>query len=303
MFARTQVQSRGWRVFAIVAIIFTAPILLKTALHGAWLKPAATSVALLGLAGFAFGFRLGPLMFWRVFTALFALGLMLKLGAQAAPLLHGADAAQLDGGNKPAAIALGSLVFVALCVALFRYSQLVPGSGSPHMTSAPAPLFVSRADHWRQVHKKIAENRAVMERPMSATMQAEALAFGPGRQLTIKRHQHVTTGLFLSAVAGQIAWALLGGGLAATVIPALALAVGAAVTTYCSAELVLKSAETLRKAWKGAAFVLAFVVVAFLVGHQESAKLWLARAVVSDAAALMLGNLLVMTISLGRRRT
>ena len=137
---------------------------------------------------------------------------------------------------------------------------------------------------------------------MAPAMKAEAQSFGPMRQLTLKQSQRIGTVLLIGAFVAQVALTLLYGGLKAILIPSVALAIGSAVATYLPAEAILKAQGKLAGAWKAVAILLLATSASYLVGDSASSKLWLARTVLSDLLALLMGTWLVASAEILKRR-
>ena len=305
MFARTEVQSRWWRLFAIAAVLFATPILLRAGSTTELLRSAAGALALIGITGYAFGFRVGPRLFWRVFSVLFMIGLMLRLGKVAAPTFQSFPDASSGGAHRPLIIALGFALFTAACVALFRHAGLAPSPAGARPGSAPEPLFSpsSRKEQWARARQAMAEARAEIERPMSPVMKAEAQSLGPRRQLTLQQHRRITSFLLLGAIAVQAPIAIVYGVIPSILFAAIVLLIGGAATTYHSAEMVLKSQAQLLKSWKAVVLLIAVTAALFLVRDSTSPMLWLVRVFLTDVTALLLGNLLASSLhALSRRR-
>jgi hypothetical protein len=124
---RTTAQSWLWQLFAIVVVLFSGRIVLDFATSGGgWtlVKSLAGLTALVGLAGYAFGFRIGPLPFWRVFACCFSLGLMMKFGQKVGvPFAAG-------GKYPPTVSFVAAMLFALVCLALFRHAELTWGGRS-----------------------------------------------------------------------------------------------------------------------------------------------------------------------------
>ena len=295
MFARTPVQSRPWRLFAIITGAVAVPVLLKVGSPTESLRAILSGIALVGLVGYAFVFRIGPQLFWRVFSIVFVVGAMLRFGRFVAPSLHSLSATPPVDGHHPAIIALAFAMFAALSLALFRHAELVGGGHQSLPSSTPEPLFPSPAERMRRIQQSMAEARAEVERPMSTAMQREALSLGHRRQLSLLQYRRATSFMFFGSLAAQVGLGLLRGGNAAILVPAAALAVGCAAATYLSAELILKAQQRLAKSWKAGAILLAFAGGSFLFRDQLDVRPWLFKVIFSDAAAMMLGSLVVST--------
>ena len=291
MVARTPVQSRWWRFFALACVAIAAPTLLKAHSGTEWLRSVMTAIALFGLVGYAFGFRVGPRMLWAAFAAVFCTAATVKFGRVVA-----------SGTHPPAAIALGVTIFALLSLALFRHAELVSG-GRNALASGPAePLFPSRAEQWRIVQQRMAEARSAMAQPMSAAMRQEAMSFGQSRQLGQEQHQRAITILFVGTILLQVGLTFFLGRNEAIVIPATALGIGCATTTYLSAEVILKAQAQLAKTWKAGLLLLALTIGLFVVRDQTAIRLWLVQAILLDTTAMVVGNLLVSsTYALARR--
>lgn len=299
MFARTEVQSRVWRLFAIAAVVLTMPIALRAGSTTEWLRSAVAALALLGLTGYAFGFRVGPQLFWRAFSVLFALGVIWWLGQQSSPALHGIPSEELRNAQKPTALALGFAFFGALCLALFRYSGWMAGQPQ-HANSKPQPLFPPRADQRRHLNEATAAAQAKWEQPLPPAMKAEASSFGPHRQLSFEQHQRIAAIMIFGTLAAQLAVALIVG-TDLVLLPTIALVIGSATATYFSAETILKRQSLLTLSWKATGILAALAAGSFFPDFLP-VKLWFVSVIFADITALVLGDLLVVSIYASRRR-
>ena len=292
MFARTEVQSRVWRLFAIAAVVLTMPIALRADSTGEWVRSAVAALALLGVTGYAFGFRAGPQLFWRAFSVLFALATMWWLGQYAAPALHGIPPEELRKGQKPTTLVLGFTFFAALSLALFRHSGW--SLGHRREKTKPEPLLPSQEEQRRRLNEATAAARAIWDQPLSAAMQAEARAFGPNRQLSFAGHQRIAAVMLCGTVMAQIAfgmadktdWILL---------PAVALIIGSAAATYFSAETILKRQSLLAASWKGVGFLAILAAGPLLMQDHIPIKLWFLGVLFADLTAMMLGDVLILS--------
>ena len=83
MFERTEAKSAGWRTFAAITFVIAFPVAvegLRFDFGWSWAKSVLGLVGLIGLLSYAYGFRLGPRLFWAGFATLFSFGLTSKLG-------------------------------------------------------------------------------------------------------------------------------------------------------------------------------------------------------------------------------
>lgn len=301
MFARTEVQSRWWRLFAIASVLFAAPMLFRAGSTTEWLRSAAGVVALVGITGYAFGFRVGPPLFWRIFSAIFMIALMIRLGKVAAPTFQDFPNASANGAHRPVILIVGFTLLIAVCLALFRHAGLVPSPTPAKPGSAPEPLFPSRQEQRERAHQAMATARAKWEAPMSPAKQAEARSFGPGRQLSFQQHQRIAAIMFFGTVAAQLALALTSG-TSWVLMPALVLTAGSAATTYFSAETILKRQSLIALSWK-AVGILAVLAVGSFFPNFVPVKLWFFSVLFADITALALGDLLVVSLyAISRRR-
>jgi hypothetical protein len=194
-------------------------------------------------------------------------------------------------------------MFATLSLALFRHAELSSGGRKALASGVTEPLFPSRAEQWRTAYQRIAEARAAMEQPMSTAMEHEALSFGRARQLSLKQHQRAVSIMFIGSLVMQVGLAFFLGMNEAILIPAGGLGISCAVTTYLSAELILKAQQQLARSWKAGLVILAITVGLFVVSDQTAPRLWVVKAILSDATAMVLGNLLVSSAyALARRR-
>lgn len=298
MLTRTAVQSRPWRFFAIFWIMIAAPLLLAPGSSTGWLKSSLIAVALVGLAGYAFGFRVGPLFFWRGFAILFSMIMMAWLGARALPALSSFPNPVPGGGLDAKTFGIGFVFFALLCLALFRHSGLVPAVDRPR-DEKPVPLLQRQSVHWSDV---LAKAKAAAERPMTPAMEAEVSACGPHRRLSVKQHQRITSVLLVGTVIAQAALAILYGGATSILAPAIVLGIGSAIATYHSGEVIARAQASLSPAWKALLVLSTLCAASFLPFDTVSAKLWLARAVLIDGFSFLLGSLSISTLYALRHR-
>ena len=76
-------QSRGWRVFSVAALMLVLPyetpkLLDQLSLYDT-LRYAFDTMAVIGLAGYAFGYAIGPRAAWRIFAPAFAVFIIVIL--------------------------------------------------------------------------------------------------------------------------------------------------------------------------------------------------------------------------------
>ncbi|HEV7659489.1 MAG TPA: hypothetical protein VGO55_06545 [Allosphingosinicella sp.] len=142
MFERTEAKFAGWRMFAAFTFVLACP----TAIEGlrfaqGWTlaRSALGLVGLIGLLSYAYGFRLGPRLFWAGFATLFSFGLMSKMGQQVAIALAWPPGIPAPKGHAPAILALGVAASLFVCLALFRQSGLFAGEDDE-----PRPRRLSR---------------------------------------------------------------------------------------------------------------------------------------------------------------
>jgi peptidoglycan/LPS O-acetylase OafA/YrhL len=142
MFERTEAKSAAWRMFAAFSFIVAFPVAVEGLRfeHG-W--PLAKSViglvGLIGLLSYAYGFRLGPRLFWAGFATFFSLGLMFKMGQQIAVALAWPSGMPVTKGHSPAVLAFALAASLFVCLALFRQSGLFAGGDD-----GPRPPRLSR---------------------------------------------------------------------------------------------------------------------------------------------------------------
>lgn len=142
MFERLEAQSAGWRTFAVLTFVVAFPVAVE-GLRFASGWPLARSVigtvGLIGLLSYAYGFRLGPRLFWAGFATVFSFGLMSKIGQQIAIALAWPPGIPAPKGHSPAILAFGLVVALFVCLALFRQSGLFAGGDDE-----PRPPRLSR---------------------------------------------------------------------------------------------------------------------------------------------------------------
>ena len=130
---RTATQSFGWRGVCVCLTVSIGPVLLTSAAMGQYVKASvAGMIALVGLAGYSFGFRLGPVLFWRVFAVIFSVELMMRMGRRSSSFLASL-VGSVESTHPPIVLALALALCVAVCVALFRHAELIGGGRKdPH---------------------------------------------------------------------------------------------------------------------------------------------------------------------------
>lgn len=143
---RRPVQSRWWRVFAmfVLAVLLLAST-KATFADTAW--EAARSVywlmAPLGLLGYAFGFRVLPVFFWRVYAVIFVLEITIR-AVPFAMLVVARALGQTDNSQHNSLLIVSLLVCIALIgFALLRYADIITGGRieivEPHQAPPEAP--------------------------------------------------------------------------------------------------------------------------------------------------------------------
>lgn len=296
MFVKTSIQSRPWRVFALAIVAFVSVPLLRAHSPTEWMRSAAGAVALVGLTSYAFGFRVGPLLFWRVFVVGFALAVMWKFGAIAAPILS-ADA--VGRIYNPITLAFAFALTALVILSLSRLAELTQAPVADRTTNSTP----RRDDAWNKAWQRAAEVERENLKPMSAEMAAEALSFGPNRQQSWRAHQCIITTLFIGTLVAQAVLSTRYGGYGARLAllgPALALGVSIAWSAYHSAEVILKSQQKLRQFPK-AIGLLVIMEAIFLLTPSDSPRLWLGRAAGADALAFVLATWVVAATRRGGR--
>jgi hypothetical protein len=139
---RSDAAPLRWRCLAVFITVAAAPMLIDSlGVAGANIarNSAFGLVALIGLLGYAYGFRLGPLLFWRFFSVIFAVGAILRVGTDVVPVLLRLDEAKFDQTRILAAVFL-AWVFLLLCLALFRHARLTGTDGKEALAQAQAKL-------------------------------------------------------------------------------------------------------------------------------------------------------------------
>lgn len=84
-----------------------------------------TCVALLGLVGYAFGFRVGSLWFWRAYTIVYAVSAALKIAIIMWPKLVIFATKPLENVTLAVAMAIILAGFGLLFLALLRHSEWI----------------------------------------------------------------------------------------------------------------------------------------------------------------------------------
>ena len=129
-------QPVRWRLFAAIILLLLVvmalsprPIMPGAGLNMAGAKAVYWSCAILGLVGYAYGFRVLPRMFWRIYALLFTIEIgtrfMLKVAWPAVMALFGLTEASRHG---PLMILFGLGLIVTTCLALLRYGGWLKAS-------------------------------------------------------------------------------------------------------------------------------------------------------------------------------
>ena len=140
-----QTQSIWWRIYAaFVALLVLVLVQIRPVIPGAGLnwegaKAVYWSFGLLGLLGYAYGFRILSKTFWRVYALIFAVDItfrfMTKVGWVPVARLFGLPQ-ESRHGTLTILFALG--LVATTCVALLRYGGWLQGSsinGGPPSTA------------------------------------------------------------------------------------------------------------------------------------------------------------------------
>lgn len=142
MFERTEANSAAWRIFATLTFVVAFPVTgegLRFQHGWTFARSAIGLVGLIGLLSYAYGFRLGPRLFWAGFATFFSFGLMSKMGQQVAIALAWPPGIPAPKGHSPTILAFGLAVSLFVCLALFRQSGLFAGGNDE-----PRPPRLSR---------------------------------------------------------------------------------------------------------------------------------------------------------------
>ena len=125
---RLPVQSVPWRLFAgfivvlLTSVAWTNPIIPDAGLNWAGVETVYWSLAVVGLIGYAYGFRVLPRTFWRVYALIFTIDITVRFAIrvvwpQIARLFGFAQASRHD----LLTILIGLGLVATACVALLRY--------------------------------------------------------------------------------------------------------------------------------------------------------------------------------------
>lgn len=131
-------QSLAWRVFAVsvalllLVMIQRRPIIPGAGLDWAGVKALYWSVAIIGLVGYAYGFRVLSQIFWRVYSLVFTADItiraMTKVGRVLFARLFGLPE---NSRHDTTTILLGLGLIATVCVALLRYGGWMGRSNEP----------------------------------------------------------------------------------------------------------------------------------------------------------------------------
>jgi hypothetical protein len=142
MFERLEAQSAAWRIFAVLTFVLAFAVAVEgLSFASGWTlaRSVIGVVGLIGLLSYAYGFRLGPRLFWVGFATFFSFGLMSKIGQQVAIALAWPAGIPGPKGHSPAILAVAVAAALFVCLALFRQSGLFAGEDD-----APRPPRLSR---------------------------------------------------------------------------------------------------------------------------------------------------------------
>lgn len=126
-------QSGWWRAFALLLPIlllvlsWAKPVESGFGLNWFTVKTVYWSTALLGLLGYAYGFRLLSVTFWRFYATIFTIEMVLRSLRMA-----WIPVARAGGWPEESRHGTGIIIFVLLvtaivCVALLRHAELLSG--------------------------------------------------------------------------------------------------------------------------------------------------------------------------------
>jgi hypothetical protein len=129
---RLPLQSLVWRAFALFVLLFLLLVASKDGpeITSAWgaAKAAYWLSAPLGLLGYAFGFRILPVSFWRVYSVIFTLESVIRLVDRSVGGRHGLST-----------ILIFAAILAIICLALFRYAGMVRGGRTETRLPRPVP--------------------------------------------------------------------------------------------------------------------------------------------------------------------
>jgi hypothetical protein len=125
-------QSPVWRAFALFVLLFLLMVASEDGpeITSAWdaAKAAYWLCAPLGLFGYAFGFRILPVSFWRVYAVIFTLQSVIRLVDRS-----------VGGGHDLSIILIFAAILAIIGLALFRYAGMVRGGRTEERLPRPVP--------------------------------------------------------------------------------------------------------------------------------------------------------------------
>ncbi|WP_118858302.1 hypothetical protein [Sphingomonas mesophila] len=139
---RPEAQSLAWRAFAVVVGLLGAAhagsMLSGAGFDLATIRVLYWSLAPVGLAGYAFGFRWLPPSFWRAYALLFTIEITIRLAAVAWKPLAPLFGLSGESRHSTATVLIALTLVAVTCVALLRHGGWLKTPVRPVMPGKPA---------------------------------------------------------------------------------------------------------------------------------------------------------------------
>ena len=125
-----EVQSLPWRLLAVLMLIL-ATVRTVFEFHSAptgasYRQITAYALMVVGIWGYAFGWRIGPRLFWRIFAVLFCIVSAIFLGKRgAAEMFFLLRHSWREAGPGLVTFLAVAIVLACSCLALLRNAELV----------------------------------------------------------------------------------------------------------------------------------------------------------------------------------
>jgi len=123
-----------WRVFAVIVAIllllvsWISPVTGPAGLTWNTVKTVYWLMAPLGLLGYAFGFRLVGLTFWRAYAVIFVLEITIRMSRFVWVLVERAAGWPADDRHSTSIILFALGCTILICIALLRHAELIDAS-------------------------------------------------------------------------------------------------------------------------------------------------------------------------------
>jgi hypothetical protein len=122
-----------WRLLAVFLTVMTGPQIVRSVIA---MDPTAFRswlglIAISGLLFYAYGFRIGPRLFWAGFSIVFSIGLMISVGGLVGTAFWPPPGVILPRMYNPAVLTVGVVMALPLCLALFRLGGMLEPRGTP----------------------------------------------------------------------------------------------------------------------------------------------------------------------------